>query len=80
MVRNRNSEFFSQIADSKTPSIIWIFELKVKGLDKSGDKSPLAHIKERGYADKYNTGSRAIREIGIIFDPVSRNIEGWEVG
>ncbi len=64
----------------KTPSIIWIFELKVKGLDKSGDKSPLAQIKERGYADKYNTDSREIREVGIIFDPVSRNIERWEVG
>ncbi|WP_369694902.1 PD-(D/E)XK nuclease domain-containing protein [Methanospirillum hungatei] len=64
----------------KTRSYIWIFEFKVKGIDHSGNKDPLKQIKERGYAEKYAADSRPVIEIGIVFDPKTRNIEAWEVG
>jgi len=64
----------------KTRTGIWLLEFKVKGLDQSGDKSPLHQIQERGYAEKYRADGRLIRQIGIIFDPETRNLEGWEVG
>ena len=62
----------------KTRSGIWIFEFKVKGLDHSGEKKPLAQLRERGYAQKYRADGRPLRQVGIVFDPESRNIEGWE--
>ncbi|MDD1728754.1 MAG: ATP-binding protein, partial [Methanospirillum sp.] len=63
----------------KTKTGIWVFEFKVKGLDKS-DISPLVQLQEREYAGKYRSDRRPVYEIGIIFDPKTRNIEGWEVG
>ena len=57
---------------------IWIFEFKVKGLDKSGDRSPMAQLRERGYAEKYRADGRRVRQVGIVFDPETRNIEAWE--
>jgi hypothetical protein len=63
---------------------IWIFEFKVKGLDKSGNESPLAQILRKGYAAKYHGHQNAcgqalpIRQIGIIFDEVTRNVVSWE--
>ncbi|MFZ4616684.1 MAG: PD-(D/E)XK nuclease domain-containing protein [Rectinemataceae bacterium] len=51
---------------------------RVKGLAKSGDKNPLVQLRERGYAEKYRADVRRLRQVGIIFDPESRNIEGWE--
>ena len=66
------------------PKGIWIFEFKVKGLDKSGDEAPLAQILRKGYAAKYqgrlgsDGQSLPIRLIGIIFDEVERNVVGWE--
>lgn len=64
----------------KTPNGIWIFEFKVKGLGGSGVKSPLDQIQEMGYAEKYRGGSLPVYEIGVVFDPESRNIEQWEFG
>jgi len=64
----------------KTRTGIWIFEFKVKGLDKSGDKNPLVQIRERGYAAKYSFLGLPVHEIGIVFDPEKREIEGWEKG
>ena len=58
---------------------IWIFEFKVLGIDTSGDKSPLEQIRSRGYAEKYRSDTRKIYEIGIVFDPETRNIERWEM-
>nr|WP_319540010.1 PD-(D/E)XK nuclease domain-containing protein [uncultured Methanospirillum sp.] len=63
----------------KTVTGIWVFEFKVKGLDKS-KISLLVQIQERDYPDKYRYDGRPVYEIGIIFDSKTRNIEGWEVG
>lgn len=70
----------------KTKQGIWIFEFKVKGMDKRGCESPLAQLREKGYAQKYAGSIGAdgkallIREIGIVFDAAARNFEQWEVG
>ncbi|MBN1167801.1 MAG: ATP-binding protein [Methanospirillaceae archaeon] len=63
----------------KTRTGIWIFEFKVLGIDKSGNESPLDQIRRRGYAEKYRSDSRQIYEIGIVFNPETRNIEKWEI-
>jgi hypothetical protein len=63
----------------KTPTSTWIFELKVKGLDKAGDTpTPLQQLEQRDYAKKYRASGRPIHEIGIVFDPQARSIESWE--
>ena len=68
------------------PKGIWIFEFKVKGLDKSGNESPLAQILRKGYAAKYRGRRDAagqvlpLRQIGIVFNEVERNVVGWEEG
>jgi hypothetical protein len=62
----------------KTRTGIWIFEFKVKGLDRSGDGSPLAQLREKGYAEKYRADGRPLRQVGVVFDAESRNIEAWE--
>ena len=62
----------------KTKSGIWIFEFKLKGLDRSGDKSPMVQLRERGYAEKYRADGRIVRQVGIVFDPETRNIDVWE--
>lgn len=64
----------------KTRERIWIFEFKVMGVDRSGVKSPLDQIREQGYAEKYVADPRKIHEIGVVFNPDTRNIERWEVG
>lgn len=64
----------------KTREDIWIFEFKVRGIDRTGDRSPLAQIRERGYSLKYSSDGRRIHEIGIVFDAATRNIESWEEG
>lgn len=66
------------------PKGIWIFGFKVKSLDKSGAEAPLARILRKDYAAKYrdrmNVDGQAppLRQIGIIFDEVARNVVGWE--
>ncbi|KAF5090919.1 PD-(D/E)XK nuclease superfamily protein [anaerobic digester metagenome] len=64
----------------KTRTGIWIFEFKVLGLDTSRDTSPLAQIRERRYAEKYYSDQKKIYEIGITFNPETKNIDKWEVG
>jgi len=59
---------------------IWIFEFKVQRSEGCKDQGPLAQIRERGYAEKYRADGRKVYEIGIVFDPESRNIVTWEVG
>jgi len=67
------------------PKGIWIFEFKVKGLDKSGNEEPLAQILRKNYAAKYrgrtNSAGQVLTlyQIGIIFDEVERNVVSWEV-
>jgi hypothetical protein len=63
----------------KTRKAIWIFEFKVRGIDTTGEKNPLAQLRERGYAEKYRSDPRTKYEIGIVFDPETRNIERWEM-
>ncbi|MFZ4616247.1 MAG: PD-(D/E)XK nuclease domain-containing protein [Rectinemataceae bacterium] len=66
------------------PKGIWIFEFKVAGLDKSGSEAPLAQILRKDYAAKYRGRLTAdgqalpIRQIGIVFDEVARNVTSWE--
>ncbi len=64
----------------RTKTGIWVFEFKVLGIDKSGEKSPLIQIKDRRYAEKYRSGTLPVHEIGIVFNPDTRDIERWEVG
>jgi hypothetical protein len=63
----------------KTRTYIWIFELKVMGIDRSGDMLPIDQIRQRGYAKKYTSDPRQVIEVGIIFNPETRNIERWDV-
>ncbi len=63
----------------KTGSGIRIFEFKVIGIEKSGDKSPMEQIRNRGYAEKYRSDSWQINEVGIVFDPEKGNIERREM-
>ncbi|PWR73326.1 ATP-binding protein [Methanospirillum stamsii] len=64
----------------KTSDFIWIFEFKVGLPEKTGIQNPLKQIQNRGYAEKYRKDSRKIIEIGIIFNPKTRNIDSWIVG
>jgi len=68
-----------------TPKGVWIFEFKVKGLDKSGSEEPLAQIVRKNYVAKYlgrldaQGAELPIYQIGIVFDEVARNVTGWDV-
>lgn len=63
----------------KTRTYIWIFEFKVMGIDRSGDMLPIDQIRQRGYAEKCTSDPRQVIEVGIIFNPETRNIERWDV-
>ncbi len=63
----------------KTKTGIWIFEFKVSDSSSSGNKSPLAQVREKKYREKYENDGRKIFEIGIVFNPMTRNIDRWEV-
>jgi hypothetical protein len=63
----------------KTSNAIWLFEFKVLGLGRKSTKSPLEQIKDKGYSEKYQKDGLPIYEIGVVFDPKSRNIVKWEV-
>lgn len=62
----------------KTKSAIWVFEFKVRGMNKSLDSSPLLQIKNRGYLEKYAMDTRQKIAVGVIFEPKERNIEHYE--
>lgn len=61
-----------------TSRTVWIFEFKVKTKGVTGNIHPLEQIRKKGYSDKYHAKGLKIREIGIIFDPDTRNITEWE--
>lgn len=63
----------------KTGYGIRIFEFKVIGIEKSGDKNPLEQIRNWGYAEKYRSDSWQIYEVGIGFDTEKGNIERREM-
>jgi hypothetical protein len=63
----------------KTRTGIWIFEFKVKEKNASSLKNPLEQIKEKKYSEKYSSDNRRKYEIGIVFNPETRNIERWDV-
>jgi hypothetical protein len=62
----------------KTTTAVWIFEFKVRGMDKD-DINPLLQIKQKGYANKYSGEGIPIYLIGILFDPDKKNIVKWEI-
>ena len=59
--------------------ITWIFEFKVLGIDRSGERNPLDQIKNQGYAEKYLAESKQVILVGIVWNPKIRNIEQWDV-
>ncbi|MDD1730178.1 MAG: ATP-binding protein, partial [Methanospirillum sp.] len=63
----------------KTKQAIWLFEFKVLHMPKLGKVSPLVQMHEKGYADKYQGQGLPVHEIGIIFDPKTRNIVNVEM-
>lgn len=63
----------------KTKRAVWLFECKVKCSPDREDTSPLAQIHEKRYAEKYQGKEMVIHEIGITFDPKTRNIVHFEV-
>ena len=56
---------------------IYLFEFKVVELTPEG--RALQQIKDKGYADKYQTLGQPIHLIGVEFSRASRNIVGFEV-
>lgn len=68
----------------KTPTGIWLFEFKVKGIETgilrvAEEKRPMAQLLDRGYAQKYLADGRPLRLVGIVFDPERREIVDWEL-
>lgn len=63
-----------------TKNSIWVFEFKVQSSDGNKGKSPLAQIQEKRYAEKYRADGRPVVEVGVVFDPETRNIVSWETG
>lgn len=62
----------------KTNKAIWLFEFKVLGSNREKIENPLEQLRKKGYAEKYRKDILPIYEIGIVFDPESRNIVRWE--
>jgi len=64
----------------KTKRAVWLFEFKVLSTPKRGKTAPLAQMHEKRYAEKYQGMGLLVYEIGITFDPKTRNIVHFEVG
>lgn len=64
----------------QTSDGIWLFEFKVQGQTNRGEnqKSPLLQLQEKRYAEKYRSCGKPLYLVGIVFDPVQRNIVQWE--
>ena len=56
---------------------VFLFEFKVVELNPAG--AALQQIKDKGYADKYQSRGEPIHLIGVEFSKASRNIVGFEV-
>ena len=39
----------------------------------------MVQLRERGYAEKYRADGRRVYQVGIVFDPETRNIDLWEM-
>ncbi|MBQ0029532.1 MAG: PD-(D/E)XK nuclease domain-containing protein, partial [Bacteroidales bacterium] len=57
----------------KTPTHIYVFELKYDGAAESAIKQ----IDEKGYLVKYETDNRQVVKIGANFDSKSRTLNSW---
>ncbi|MCQ2234451.1 MAG: ATP-binding protein [Paludibacteraceae bacterium] len=57
----------------KTPTHIYVFELKYDGTAESAIKQ----IDEKGYLVKYETDNRQVVKIGANFDSKSRTLNSW---
>ena len=53
---------------------VYIFEFK---LDGTADEA-LAQIEEKGYARPYETDSRKLFKVGIVFSSETGTINGWK--
>ena len=55
---------------------IWLFECKVQDQTNRGayQKSPLLQLQEKKYAEKYRSCEKPLDLVGIVFNPVERNI------
>jgi hypothetical protein len=64
----------------QTSDGIWLFEFKVQGQTNGGEyqKSPLLQLQEKRYAEKYQGCGKPLYLVGIVYDPVERNIIQWE--
>lgn len=56
-----------------------MFEFKVLGSNRENIENLTEQLRKKGYAEKYRKDNLPIYEIGIVFDPESRNIVRWEV-
>ena len=56
-----------------------MFEFKVLGSNRENIENLTEQLRKKGYAEKYRKDILPIYEIGIVFDPESRNIVRWEV-
>lgn len=63
----------------RTKKAVWIFEFKVLSSDGRDTKKPMEQILKKDYSLKYMANNLPIFLVGIIFDPETRNIIGWEV-
>ncbi len=51
------------------PNLIWLFEFKVIGAKRtSNNVRPIKQMFDKGYAEKYKSDGREVRQIGIVFD------------
>ncbi|MCY3688790.1 MAG: ATP-binding protein [Gammaproteobacteria bacterium] len=55
---------------------VYLFEFKV--IERAGEGAALRQLKERGYAEKYRSGSEPVHLIGIEFSEETRNIANFE--
>ena len=55
---------------------VYLFEFKV--IERAGKGAALRQLKERGYAEKYRSGSEPVHLIGIEFSEETRNIANFE--
>jgi hypothetical protein len=60
----------------KTPSKIFIIEFKLHGTAEEA----LEQVRMKGYPEAWHNDGREIVSVGVVFDPVTRNIGEWVTG
>ncbi len=55
---------------------VYLFEFKV--VEQAGPGAALAQLKQRGYADRYRSGSEPVHLVGVEFSSTHRNIERFD--